>query len=131
MSRPARNGGETPGKTAIENLKLPKYKTAAYEQAWQNKVERIGNLNYPEVARKRRLSGTLKLSVSLKADGSLLNVSIRRSSGHAELDEAAANIVRLAAPYARFPEEIRAETDVLVITRTWQFLDDFRLQTTP
>lgn len=123
--------GETLRKTAIENLKAPKYQTTAYEQAWQDKVERIGNLNYPEIARRKRLSGTLKLSVSLKADGSLLNIRIQQSSGQAELDEAAAHIVRLAAPYARFPQDIRAETDVLVITRTWRFLDDFRLQTHP
>ncbi len=117
--------------TAIESLSVPKYKTAAYEQAWQSKVERVGNLNYPEVARKNRLSGTLKLSVSLRADGSIETINIRQSSGHPELDEAAARIVRLAAPYARFPDEFRAQTDLLVITRTWRFLDDFRLQAIP
>jgi protein TonB len=83
------------------------------------------------VARKNRLSGTLKLSVSLRADGSIETISIRQSSGHPELDEAAARIVRLAAPYARFPDEFRAQTDLLVITRTWRFFDDFRLQAIP
>ncbi|MGI9211205.1 MAG: energy transducer TonB [Methylococcaceae bacterium] len=117
-------------KTAIEALNLPKYKTTAYEQAWQSKVERVGNLNYPEIARKNRWSGVLRLSVSLKADGSVLGISVRQSSGHPELDEAAARIVRLAAPYAQFPDEFKAETDILVITRTWQFQDDFRLNTT-
>lgn len=117
-------------KTAIEALNLPKYKTTAYEQAWQSKVERVGNLNYPEIARKNRWSGVLRLSVSLKADGSVLGINVRQSSGHPELDEAAARIVRLAAPYAPFPDEFKAETDILVITRTWQFLDDFRLNTT-
>ena len=54
-------------------------------------------------------------------------IRLTRSSGHALLDDAAIRIVRLAAPYAPFPKEIREETDILEITRTWQFLSTNRL----
>ena len=99
------------------------YKYAAYMEAWRAKVERVGNLNYPEEARKRNISGQLVLDVALNPDGKINQITIRRSSGHRILDDAAIRIVELAAPYAPFPEAIRAETDVLHITRTWQFLD--------
>ena len=99
------------------------YKYAAYMEAWRAKVERVGNLNYPEEARRRNISGQLVLDVALNPDGKINQITIRRSSGHKVLDDAAIKIVELAAPYAPFPEAIRAETDVLHITRTWQFLD--------
>ena len=99
------------------------YKYAAYMEAWRAKVERVGNLNYPEEARKRKISGQLVLDVALNPDGKINQITVRRSSGHKVLDDAAIRIVELAAPYAPFPEAIRAETDVLHITRTWQFLD--------
>ena len=100
------------------------YKYAAYMESWRTKVERFGNLNYPEEARRRRLSGSLILDVALNADGTLNNITLRRSSGHASLDQAAIRIVKLAAPYAPFPKEFRKELDILHITRTWQFLDE-------
>ena len=99
------------------------YKYAAYMEAWRAKVERVGNLNYPEEARRRNISGQLVLDVALNPDGKINQITIRRSSGHKVLDDAAIRIVELAAPYAPFPEAIRTETDVLHITRTWQFLD--------
>ena len=99
------------------------YKYAAYMEAWRAKVERVGNLNYPEEARRRKLAGQLVLDVALNPDGKINQITIRRSSGHKVLDDAAIRIVELAAPYAPFPDAIRAETDVLHITRTWQFLD--------
>ena len=99
------------------------YKYAAYMEAWRAKVERVGNLNYPEEARRRKISGQLVLDVALNPDGKINQITIRNSSGHKVLDDAAIRIVELAAPYAPFPEAIRAETDVLHITRTWQFLD--------
>ena len=86
-----------------------------------------GNLNYPDEARRRKLYGNLILQVSLKADGTIEEIKVRKSSGHKLLDDAAIRIVRLAAPYAPFPEEIRKETDVLDIVRTWQFLNSNRL----
>jgi protein TonB len=100
------------------------FKYAAYMEAWRAKVERVGNLNYPDEARKRKLSGSLILDVALNADGTVNQITIRRSSGTQILDEAAARIVNLAAPFAPFPEDIRRETDILHITRTWQFLSD-------
>ncbi len=97
------------------------YKYAAYMEAWRTKVERIGNLNYPNEARKRKLFGNLILDVEIAKDGSINSMTVRRSSGHEILDAAAKRIVRLGAPYAPFPENIREETDILHITRTWRF----------
>ncbi|GAB4168681.1 MAG: energy transducer TonB [Wenzhouxiangellaceae bacterium] len=94
---------------------------AAYMRAWVAKVERIGNMNYPEEARRRNLEGSLVLSVDVLPDGSIERVQILRSSGHELLDEAAVRIVRLAAPFAPLPPDILKETDILTITRTWQF----------
>jgi protein TonB len=103
------------------------YRYASYMEAWRRKVERIGNLNYPQEARREGLFGNLILHVAVRADGSLEGVRVIRSSGHQLLDEAAINIVELAAPFAPFPADIKAETDVLDITRTWQFQRNNRL----
>jgi protein TonB len=94
---------------------------AYYLQAWRRKVEAVGNLNYPEEARTRKLYGSLRLLVSITPDGGLKDVRVLDSSGHKVLDDAAVRIVQLAAPYAPFPEEMRKTTDVLEIIRTWQF----------
>jgi protein TonB len=104
------------------------YRFAQYVEDWRQKVERIGNLNYPEAARGR-LYGNLMLSITIRADGHLDSVEITRSSGHKELDEAAKRIVKLASPYAVFPESIRRDTDVIEISRTWTFTSADRLQT--
>lgn len=97
------------------------YKYAAYMEAWRAKVERVGNLNYPDEARRKKLSGSLILDVALNSDGSINEISVRRPSGQAVLDDAAIRIVRMAAPYAPFPEDFVKEVDILHITRTWQF----------
>jgi len=97
------------------------FKYAAYMEAWRAKVERIGNLNYPDAARQQGLSGSLILDVGLSPDGSIKEIIIRRSSGNKILDDAAIRIVNLAAPYSPFPEDIKEEVDILHITRTWQF----------
>ncbi len=102
------------------------YKYSSYLEAWRRKVEAIGNLNYPEEARRRKLYGNLILQVGVRADGSLEEVRVLRSSGSTLLDEAAVRIVHLAAPFAPFPPDIRQETDFLDITRTWQFLSNNR-----
>lgn len=94
---------------------------AYYLQSWRRKVETLGNLNYPQEARRRKLYGSLRLLVAIKPDGSLKDVKVLASSGHKILDEAAVRIVKLAAPYTPFPEEMRREVDVLEIIRTWQF----------
>ena len=104
------------------------YKYAAYMEAWRSKVERVGNLNYPDAARKQKISGSLILDVALNKDGSINEVTIRRSSGYKILDDAAIRIVELASPYSPFPAKIREETDILHITRTWQFLNSNRFR---
>lgn len=103
------------------------YKYSNYLDAWRRKVERIGNINYPDEARRKKLYGHLVLHVALRANGTIYEIRVRKSSGHKILDDAAIRIVRLAAPYAPFPAEIRKETDILDITRTWQFLSSNRL----
>ena len=105
------------------NASTQEYKYASYLEAWRSKVERIGNLNYPDEAKRRKLYGNLLMHVAVRADGSIERIRVVRSSGHKLLDDAAVRIVRLAAPFAPFPPEIRDEVDVLDITRTWQFLD--------
>jgi len=96
------------------------YRFAQYIEDWRQKVERIGTLNYPEAARGK-LYGSLVLTVSINHDGSLNRVDINRSSGYKVLDEAARRIVQMASPYSPFPPEIRRDTDILEITRTWYF----------
>lgn len=112
---------EQPRQTYI-SAATKKFKYANYMNDWVAKVERIGNLNYPDAARRQGISGKLILDVALRPDGSIYNITVRRPSGHKVLDDAAINIVRLAAPYPPFPEDIRKETDILHITRTWEFL---------
>lgn len=103
------------------------YRFAQYVEDWRQKIERIGNLNYPDAARGR-LYGSLLLTVTIKANGDLKHVEIDRSSGQTLLDEAARRIVRMAAPYAAFPESIRRDTDEIEITRTWTFTNADRLR---
>jgi protein TonB len=94
---------------------------AFYLNSWRRKIESVGNLNYPQKARKNKLYGSLRLMVAILPDGSLKEVELLESSGHQVLDDAAVRIVRLSAPYAPFPDELRRSTDVLEIIRTWQF----------
>ena len=104
------------------------YRFASYMDAWRNKVERIGNLNYPEEAKKRNLTGSLILDVAIRADGSLDSINIIRSSRIQALDDAAIRIVKLAAPFSPFPEDIARDYDILHISRTWKFLHGDRLE---
>lgn len=100
---------------------------AGYMRSWVAKVERVGNLNYPEQARRQNLAGNLVLSVDVLEDGSVASIRLLQSSGHDTLDEAAIRIVRLASPFSPLPEEITEEVDILTITRTWQFSSSGRL----
>ena len=104
------------------------YRYAQYIEDWRIKVERLGNLNYPSQARQQKIFGKLQLTVSIRADGTLEDVEINKSSGQRILDAAAVRIVKLAAPYAPFPDDIRKETDVLSIVRTWTFTPNDQLQ---
>ena len=97
------------------------YRFARYVEDWRLKVERIGNLNYPEAARSQKLYGSLLLTTGIRADGSIESIVVERSSGKRVLDLAAAHIVQMAGPYSPFPPDIRRDTDILYITRTWTF----------
>jgi protein TonB len=92
-----------------------------YEESWVRKVEQVGNLNFPEEARRRNLTRGPVLAVAIRADGTIKNIRILSSSGHPPLDQAATQIVRLASPYSPFPPELRRQYDVLTIVRRWEF----------
>lgn len=94
---------------------------ALYMNQWLRKIENIGNLNYPAEAKRQNISGSLRLMVAVRADGTIHELKVMESSGHKVLDDAAKHIVRLAAPFAPFTEEMRKQADILEIIRTWQF----------
>ena len=95
---------------------------AVYLDAWRRKIERVGTLNFPDVARRKNLSGTPVIEVTIGANGQLVNTKLRRSSGHAEIDEAATRILKLASPYNPFPAALAAKHDEIRIAYEWQFL---------
>jgi protein TonB len=108
------------------SMSTREYRFAAYMEAWRAKVERIGNLNYPDEARRKHLAGSLLLDVALRPNGSVADITIRRPSGVKALDDAAIRIVHLSAPFAPFPDDISKDIDILHITRTWQFVQGDR-----
>jgi protein TonB len=97
------------------------YRFATYIESWRQKVEKIGNLNYPEAAKAQKLYGSLRMTVAIKSDGTIDYIEVNQSSGHKILDDAAKRIVEMAAPYAEFPTDIRRDTDIIEIVRTWTF----------
>ncbi|WP_320825371.1 TonB family protein [Reinekea sp.] len=99
---------------------------ANYIFDWLQKVERIGNQNYPESARTQRVTGSVRLAVAINADGSLRSVKVTGSSGHSLLDQAAKQIVYLAAPFPEFSSAMVEQYDVLEVIRTWRFRIDNR-----
>lgn len=107
----------------LGNVAPPSPDFAYYLNSWRRKVERIGQLNYPQQARAEGIVGNLRLLVAIAPDGALDEVRVLETSGHKLLDDAALRIVRLAAPYAPFPPAMKATTDILEIERTWRFLD--------
>lgn len=116
-------------KRKFVGARAKEYRYALYVDSWRQKVEKYGNLNYPEAARDLKLYGQLQMTVSIRADGSIENIELNRSSGHKVLDAAAKHIVERAAPYARFPDDVRKEIDILSITRTWTFTKEDSLAT--
>lgn len=120
IARQIEEYNKRPRKTFV-GARAAEVRYALYVEDWRQKIERIGNLNYPESARGR-IYGTLRLTVSINFDGTVAAMDLERSSGYKILDAAAQRIVQLAAPYAKFPANIRKETDILVITRTWHFV---------
>jgi protein TonB len=108
----------------INSVSAHKYLAAQYIKDWEIKVERVGNLNYPEAARKKGFTGKLTMDVGIKPDGSVYSIRVARSSGYPALDEAAKRIVRMSAPFATLPKELLQEVDILVISRVWEFSDE-------
>ncbi|HEY9099216.1 MAG TPA: energy transducer TonB [Thiobacillus sp.] len=108
-------------KRAFVGANVREYVFARYVEDWVTKVERVGNVNYPEAARRQGIYGSLKLTVSIFANGRIEAIEVDRSSGSKILDAAAIKIVELAAPFAVFPDDMRKKADILSITRTWTF----------
>ncbi len=104
------------------------YRFARYVEAWRKQVERIGELNYPKAAKEQKIYGNMVVTVAIHSDGSVESAHIDRSSGVELLDAAALEIVRLAAPFEPFPDEIKRDTNILHITRTWTFTNESRLK---
>lgn len=99
------------------------YRFATYVEQWRNRVETVGNRNYPPEARGR-VYGSLRMTVLIKSDGSIESITIDKPSDHKMLNDAARRIIALSAPFAPFPPQIAKDTDILAITRTWHFTND-------
>jgi protein TonB len=125
ISRQLEDYNQRPRKKFL-GARTEEYRFAQYVEDWRQKIERVGNLNYPEAARGKAY-GSLVLTVIIRASGDVERVEINRSSGNQILDNAARRIVLLASPYAAFPASITRDTDVLEITRTWTFTNSDRL----
>ncbi len=110
-----------PRKYTISSASTRKSHDALYLDSWRKRIESVGNLNYPEAARRQQIFGDLRLLVALNPDGSINEILILQSSQNAILDQAAIDIVNLAAPFEPFPEELRGQYDILEIIRTWRF----------
>ncbi|MGH8244395.1 MAG: energy transducer TonB, partial [Steroidobacteraceae bacterium] len=95
---------------------------AVYLDAWKRRIEQVGTVNFPNAARRSKLSGNPVIEVVLAAGGGLVRADVRRSSGHGELDRAAMDILRLAAPFEPFPENLASRHDVLRFAYEWQFV---------
>jgi len=108
----------------VSSVSSLKTADAYYVKQWIKKIHRVGRLNYPEEARRRNIYGDLRVSVALLPNGHIKDIRVLRSSGHKVLDDAAIRIVRLAEPFAPFPDELKREYDELEITRTWLFSKD-------
>lgn len=120
---------QTPKRTYVSGANAKKYRFASYMDAWRAKVERIGNMNYPALVTRKKITGSLLLIVGINPDGSIHSARISRSSGYKELDRAALRIVNMAAPYPPLTKAILKDTDILYIPRVWRFQNGSRLQT--
>jgi len=129
LSREKQLYAKRPRINHIDTLSAKSAVEAKYIKDWVQKVEIIGNINYPSQARQKQLSGTLILSVLVNHDGSVISSSVQQKSGEKLLDDAAIKVVRLSAPFKQFPTEMREQYDQLMITRTWVYHSDNRLRT--
>lgn len=96
---------------------------ARYVESWRGQIEAIGTRHYPPEARGK-VYGSLQLTVYIRRDGTLDHLEFDRPSTHAILNSAARRIIELAAPFEPLPPELAAHTDILAITRTWNFTND-------
>lgn len=103
------------------NSRTKEYIAASYMRGWIDKVERLGNADYPDAAIREKLSGTLILDVVINSDGTLKEINLRRSSGHQILDDAAKRIVKMSSPFAPFSAKLQKQADIIHITRSWEF----------
>jgi len=103
------------------NARTTEASSAEYMYRWVEKVERVGNRNYPDEARRRQLAGALVLIVGIYKNGQIESVTVDESSGHRLLDDAAKRIVELAGPFDPMTGKLAEETDILYIVRTWEF----------
>jgi len=110
-----------PRKYTISSASTKKSHDALYLDNWRRRIEAVGNINYPDEARRMQMYGNVRMLVALQPTGRIDEVRILQSSGHTVLDQAALNIVNLAAPFEPFPDELRAEADILEIIRTFRF----------
>lgn len=104
------------------------YIAASYMRSWIDKIERLGNADYPDAAIRDKLSGTLILDVVINSDGSLKEINLRRSSGHQILDDAARRIVQMSSPFEAFPANLQKQADIIHITRSWEFQSNHQLR---
>lgn len=110
-----------PRRYTISSASTQQSHDALYLDNWRRRIEAVGNINYPEQARRNRIFGSLRMLVAILPDGSVDDIQILESSGHNLLDQAAVEIVSLAAPFEPFPEAMREQADILEIIRTWRF----------
>jgi periplasmic protein TonB len=110
-----------PRRYTISSAATQKSHDALYLDIWRRRIEAVGNINYPTEARRRQIYGSLRMLVALLPTGEVDEIQILQSSGYSILDQAAIEIVKLAAPFQPFPEAMRAEADILEIIRTWRF----------
>ena len=110
-----------PRRYTISSASTKKSHDALYLDNWRRRIEAIGNINYPKEARREQIYGSLRLLVALLPNGEVKRIRVMKSSQHKVLDQAAIEIVELAAPFQPFPQAMRDEVDILEIIRTWQF----------
>jgi protein TonB len=110
-----------PRKYTLSSASARKSHEASYLDSWRRRVEAVGNINYPVQARQQQVYGNVRMLIALNASGQISETRIIQSSGESLLDQAAVDIVNLAAPFEPFPEELKAEADILEIVRTFRF----------
>jgi protein TonB len=121
LDRQRQEYARRPRKYTISSASTKKSQDALYLDTWRRRIEAVGNVNYPEPARRQEIYGSLRLLVAILPDGDVDDIQILQSSGFSVLDQAAIDIVRMAAPFAPFPEEMLQNVDILEIIRTWRF----------